>query len=96
MRPGFDSRLAQIFCNETLVTCFITDKHDDGTYTLFVPTGPNPTSGNIYHVKSKYVHPITSPTEDVMRTIISCGGGSDILLKQCEQNPLQEESDTKD
>ncbi|MCK5481698.1 MAG: DUF502 domain-containing protein, partial [Gammaproteobacteria bacterium] len=55
--PFSSVALAQIFCNETQVTCFITDKHENGMYTLFVPTGPNPTSGLIYHLDEKYVHP---------------------------------------
>ncbi|MBU1397479.1 MAG: DUF502 domain-containing protein, partial [Proteobacteria bacterium] len=37
--------LVRIFENDTLVTAFITDSHTDGSYTLFVPTAPNPTSG---------------------------------------------------
>jgi uncharacterized membrane protein len=73
--------LVQIFANETLVSAFITDEHDDGHYTVFVPTGPNPTSGNIFHVKGKYVHPVNVPVEDAMRSIISCGAGSASLIK---------------
>jgi len=68
--------LAQIFCNETLVTCFITDESPLGFYTIFVPTGPNPTSGNIYHLKKKYVHLIDVSVEEAMKSIISCGAGS--------------------
>jgi uncharacterized membrane protein len=73
--------LVQIFANETLVSAFITDEHEDGSYTVFVPTGPNPTSGNIFHVKGKYVHPVDVPVEDAMRSIISCGAGSALLIK---------------
>lgn len=72
--------LAQIFCNETLATVFITDEHPDGTVTVFMPTGPNPTSGNIYHLEKKYVHPIEVSVEDTMRSIISCGVGSTKLI----------------
>jgi len=78
--------LVQIFQNETMVSAFITDHHDDGSYTVFVPTGPNPTSGNIYHVHGKYVHPINVPIEDVMRSIISCGAGSQALKKACRRS----------
>lgn len=74
--PFSSVALAQIFGNETLVTSFITDEHADGSYTVFVPTGPNPTSGNIFHLKKEFVHPVDVPVEDAMRSIISCGAGS--------------------
>lgn len=78
--PFASVALCQIFANETLVTAFVTDKHDNGYFTVFVPTGPNPTSGNIYHLKPEYVHMLDSTTEETMRTIISCGAGSKALL----------------
>jgi uncharacterized membrane protein len=83
--PFSSVALAQIFGNETLVTAFITDKHADGSYTLFVPTGPNPTSGLIYHLEGKYVHPVNMPVQDAMRSIISCGAGSAKLMQEFKQ-----------
>jgi len=80
--PFSSVALAQIFCNSTLATCFITDTHADGSYTVFVPTGPNPTSGLIYHLEGKYVHPVKIPVQDAMRSIISCGAGSRRLMEQ--------------
>jgi uncharacterized membrane protein len=80
-RPAFSQvALARIFGNETMVTAFITDTHTDGRYSVFVPTGPNPMSGNIYHLKSEYVHIINIPVEEAMRSIISCGAGSINLI----------------
>ncbi len=79
--PFSSVALVQIFENDTKVTAFITDRHDDGTITVFVPTGPNPTSGFIYHLDQKYVHPVEVSVEDAMRSVISCGAGSDALIK---------------
>ena len=79
--PFSSVALAQIFSNDTMVTSFVTDEHPDGSFSVFVPTGPNPTSGNIYHLKAKYVHLIDVPVEDAMRSIISCGAGSDRLIE---------------
>ena len=84
--PFSSVALAQIFCNSTLVTCFVTDTHDDGSFTVFVPTGPNPTSGLIYHLEGKYVHPVAVPVQDAMRSVISCGAGSGKLLKEYPLN----------
>lgn len=79
--PFSSVALAQIFDNETLMTSFVTDEHADGSFSVFVPTGPNPTSGNIYHLPADKVHKVDVPVEDAMRSIISCGAGSDRLVE---------------
>jgi uncharacterized membrane protein len=79
--PFSSVAVARIFGNDTRVTAFITDRHADGSYTLFVPTGPNPTSGQIFHVDGKYVQPVDVPVQEAMRSIISCGAGSARLLR---------------
>ena len=89
-KPPFAAvALVQIFENDTKVTAFITDRHEDGTVTVFVPTGPNPTSGFIYHLDQKYVHPVDVPAEDAMRSVISCGAGSGVLLRNLKSGPSQ-------
>jgi len=62
---------------ETTVTGLVTDQHSDGVVTVFVPTGPNPTSGNIYHLPRHLVrfYPDAS-VEKMMKSIIACGAGS--------------------
>lgn len=74
--------LAQIFENKTMVTAFLLDEHEDGTMTIFVPTAPNPTSGFIYHLNTKFVHPVNVTVEEAMRTIIGCGSGSAKLIEK--------------
>jgi uncharacterized membrane protein len=63
------------------VTALVTAKHQDGRVTIFMPTGPNPTSGNIYHVAENLVtyHPEVS-VEKMMKSIIACGAGSNELF----------------
>lgn len=73
--------LVKIFDEKTLATAFIMDEHIDGSYTVFVPTSPNLTSGRIYHVTSDKVYPIDVPAEDVMRSLISYGAGSSKLVE---------------
>jgi uncharacterized membrane protein len=73
--------LVNVFGNDTLVTAFVTDEHPDGSFTVFVPTGPNPTSGFIYHMGAEHVHKVDYPMEDAMRSVISCGAGSGKLLR---------------
>ncbi len=80
-RPAFGRvALVQLFGDGTLATGFVTDTHPDGTHTVFIPTGPNPTSGFIFHLKAEFVHPVAVPVEKVMRSIISCGVGSAAIL----------------
>ena len=75
--------LVNIFGEQTAsqVTAIVTSRHPDGRFTVFVPTGPNPTSGNMYHVNESQV--VLQPdikVEDMMRTIIACGAGSGDLF----------------
>ena len=82
-KPPFSSvALVQLFDNEVLATGFITDEHEDGMCTVFIPTGPNPTSGLIYHLPQRLVHPVRVPIEEAMRSIISCGAGSSTVLSK--------------
>ena len=82
-RPAFSQvALAQLDESETLVTAFVTDTHPNGRYTVFVPTGPNPTSGNIYHINKKYVHSVDISVDEAMRSIVSCGAGSKSLISK--------------
>lgn len=82
--PFSSVALVQAFGNETLMTAFITDTHDSGRQTVFVPTGPNPTSGLIFHLPRKYVHPLEVSVEEAMRTVIGCGAGSTSLINGFE------------
>jgi uncharacterized membrane protein len=80
--PFSSVALVRPFENDTLMTAFITDAHDDNWYTVFVPTGPNPTTGFIFHLKGKYVQAVSVTVEEALRTVISCGAGSTHLI-QC-------------
>ncbi len=83
--PFSSVALARIFGNDTLVSVFVTDTHEDGSYTVFMPTGPNPTSGNIYHLPGENVFPVDVSVEDAMRSIISCGAGSSTLIRKLNE-----------
>ena len=67
--------LVDIFNSGTLMTGFITDDQGE-VITVFVPTGPNPTSGNIYHMPRERVVKTGASVDNGMKSIISCGAGS--------------------
>jgi uncharacterized membrane protein len=73
--------LVDIYNTGVLMTGFITDDNGD-MITVFTPTGPNPTSGLIYHVPKERVIKTGSPVELAMKTIISCGAGSADIFAQ--------------
>ncbi len=79
--------LVDLFNAGTLMTGFITDDQGE-MITVFVPTGPNPTSGNIYHVQKEKVYKTKAAVDHGMRTIISCGAGSSGIFKDMDSPDL--------
>jgi uncharacterized membrane protein len=73
--------MVNIFNNTTRQIAFVTDEHDQG-YTVFVPTGPNPTSGNIFILPRENVELIDMPIEQAMKTIVACGIGSKNVMEE--------------
>ena len=81
-QPFSKVALVQAFENDTLMTAFITDRHLDGSYSVFVPTGPNPTTGFIFHLQPQYVHPVRVSIEEAFRSVLGCGAGSANLIRK--------------
>lgn len=79
--------LVDIFNSGALMTGFITDDQGE-IITVFVPTGPNPTSGNIYHLGKDKVLKTGAPVDNGMKTIISCGAGSTEIFQSRETHIL--------
>ncbi len=73
--------IVDLFNSGTLMTGFITDDMGD-IITVFVPTGPNPTSGNIYHLPKDKVSRTGAAVDVGMKTIISCGAGSSEVFEE--------------
>lgn len=73
--------LVKLFGNETKMTAFVTDEHDNGSYTVFIPSGPAPTAGFVYHVKKEQIEILDVPVEQALRSILSLGAGSKKMLK---------------
>jgi uncharacterized membrane protein len=75
--------LINVFNSGTLMTGFITEDQGE-IITVFVPTGPNPTSGNIFHVSREQVLFTGAAVDSGMKTIISCGAGSSEIFSKVE------------
>jgi len=78
--------IVDLFGSGTLMTGFITDDQGE-VITVFVPTGPNPTSGNIYHVPKDKVLKTNAPVDVGMKSIISCGAGSSEVFSNISDKP---------
>ena len=62
------------------MTGFVTDHRADNTYTVFVPTAPNPTNGFVIHAKERELEFLDTKPDDALRTIIGMGTGSHMLF----------------
>jgi uncharacterized membrane protein len=85
-KPFSEVVLVKPYENDTMMTGFITDRHANGLLTVFVPTGPNPTAGFIFHLESKWVQKVNTPSETAMRSVISCGAGTQAFMPNKEDS----------
>jgi uncharacterized membrane protein len=80
-----DVALARIYGAQVpvAVTVIVTARHENGDFTVFMPTAPIPTSGVVYHLPPECVELLPHiGVEAAMRTIIGCGAGSQALRHQ--------------
>jgi len=89
--PFSSVALVRVYGNDVLTTGFVMSIHTSGYQTVFVPTGPNPTSGMIFYIPERDVFPVDIEVQETMRVIFNCGSGSGRLLdsfvkKYDEQN----------
>lgn len=81
--------LVDPFNSGTLMTGFITDDQGD-VITVFVPTGPNPTSGNIMHIPAERVVRSNTSIDVGMKSIIGCGAGSKEVFDNIQKKSSDE------
>lgn len=87
-QKGLFRKVALITVGNTGVTAtgFVTDEIDENHSTVFIPCGPNPTTGFILHVDNKDITVLDITVESAMKTVISCGSGSArLIFKQEDQ-----------
>jgi len=72
--------LVDLYQNGCLMTGFVTDRPTKNISTVFVPTGPNPTNGMIYHVNNDFVIPVDVSTKKAFESIIAIGKNSKVVF----------------
>jgi len=65
---------------DALVPGFIIEEHDDGRFTVFVPSVPTPLAGAVYVLDRERVHILDVPFTQAIRTISRWGSGSRDLV----------------
>ena len=71
---------AMVEIEEALVPGFIIEEHDDGRFTVFVPSVPTPLAGAVYVLSRERVHVLDVPFTQAIRTISQWGSGSRKLV----------------
>jgi uncharacterized membrane protein len=72
-----------------LVPGFIIEEHDDGQFTVFVPSVPTPLAGAVYILPRERVHILDVPFTQAIRTISQWGSGSrDLVAAMRKSDPL--------
>ncbi len=73
--------VALVELEDALVPAFIVEAHDDGAYTVFVPSVPTPAAGAIYILPNERVHLVDMPFAKAAAVITKWGAGAREMRK---------------
>ena len=71
-----------VFSNDTRMIGFITDELEGDCFSVFVPTGPNPTNGFIFILQRRQIEWLKVKPDVAIRTVIGVGAGASALFRQ--------------
>lgn len=71
-----------VFNTGTRMIGFLSDQMEDGRYSVFVPTGPNPTNGFIFLVEKNQLMLTEIRPEEAMRVVVGVGTGAAELFNR--------------
>jgi uncharacterized membrane protein len=70
------SAVALVEMGDGLVMAFVVERHDDGAYTVFVPSVPTPAAGAVFIVAKERVHLVDVPFAKGASVISKWGAGA--------------------
>ena len=76
---------ALVEIEEALVPAFIIEEHDDGRFTVFVPSVPTPFAGAVYILTPERVHPVDIPFTQAIQSIGKWGSGAKEFVAAMKQ-----------
>jgi uncharacterized membrane protein len=68
--------VALVEMGDGLVMAFVVERHDDGAYTVFVPSVPTPAAGAVFIVAKERVHLVDVPFAKGASVISKWGAGA--------------------
>jgi uncharacterized membrane protein len=71
---------ALVEIEDALTPAFVIEEHEDGRFTVFVPSVPTPFAGAVYVLSAERVHVLDVPFTQAIRTISQWGSGSRQLV----------------
>lgn len=86
--------LAEI--EDALVPAFIIEEHEDGRFTVFVPSVPTPFAGAVYILTPDRVHPLDVPFREALKAVSQWGAGSKDLVAAMDRKETPSSRGTRD
>lgn len=80
MQTGADVKAALAWIEESWVLAFAMERHDNGLYTVFVPSAPTPAAGAIYYLPAERIQILDVPVSAAVACVTRLGLGSRELL----------------
>ncbi len=77
--------VALVEIEEALVPGFVIEEHEDGQYTVLVPSVPTPMAGAVYILPRERVHLVDVPFPKALKVISKWGSGSRELLQAMQK-----------
>lgn len=79
---------ALVEIEDALVPAFIIEEHDDGRFTIFVPSVPTPLAGAVYILDRERVHLVDVPFTQAIKSVSRWGSGSkDLVAAMRREDP---------
>ncbi len=83
------------FNTGSFMTGLVAEEKFQDIVTVFVPTAPNPTNGNIFHVPKSDVKYVDVTPQQAMQTIIGMGTGTAVLFENTGDGPSTNDAKAK-
>ena len=81
--------LVEPFTQGAKMIGFVTDENEEeGIYTVFAPTAPNPTNGYVFILTKEQIEFIDVKSEQAMKSIVSLGAGTAGMAQTKKVNTL--------
>jgi uncharacterized membrane protein len=85
---GVSFSVALVEIEEALVPAFLVEEHEDGSFTVFVPSSPTPTVGALYILPRERVHPVNVSFAKAIKCVTRWGVGTGELLRAMRGNSI--------